>query len=164
MKNTEIKRTLIQFYNKHAFTHRYILGFRYKGNIYFVEVTGNELVFVTSLDKASRGAGYALRFKPNREIKEHLLALGAEVLCSELYFDETVEASKYNKGEVFEKMITELNGQEWEKDNVPFTEDGDLTVDGVAYQLKFEKATFINEKQMMRMREGRQPSLTSPQR
>ena len=45
-------------------------------------------------------------------------------------------------------------GQIWEKDNVPFTDDGDLTVDGIAYQLKFEKATFINEKQMMRMQEA----------
>ena len=45
-----------------------------------------------------------------------------------------------------------MNGQEWTKDNVPFTEDGDLTVDGVAYQLKFEKATFITEGQMMRMK------------
>lgn len=58
--------------------------------------------------------------------------------------------SKYNRGEIFEKMVTELNGQEWEKDNVPFTDDGDLTVDGIAYQIKFEKATFTSEKQLAR--------------
>ena len=80
------------------------------------------------------------------------MSLGAEVLCSEEFFDELKKMSKYNFGELFEKLITELNGQEWEKDNVPFTEDGDLTVDGIAYQIKYEKATFINEKQMMRMR------------
>ena len=66
-------------------------------------------------------------------------------------FDETVTATKYNKGEVFEKMVTEGYGQAWEKDNVPFTKDGDLTVDGVAYQIKFEKATFTNEKSLMKM-------------
>ena len=83
------------------------------------------------------------------------MSLGAQVLCSEEFFNDLVAMSKYNRGEVFEKLVTELNGQEWEKDNVLFTEDGDLTVDGTAYQLKFEKATFINEAQMVRMSEGR---------
>lgn len=151
MKNNDIKRTLIQFYNKHAFTHNYILGFRMNGNIYYVIVDAKELDFVTKLDKASRGAGYSLRFKPNKAQKNYLMSLGAEVLCSEEFFDGLCEMSKYNKGEIFEKLVTEMNGQTWVKDNVPFTEDGDLTVDGVAYQLKFEKATFITEAQMMRM-------------
>lgn len=151
MKNNEIKAMLTAFYNKHAFTHNYILGFRLNGSIYYVVVTAKELDFVTKLDKASRGAGYSLRFKPNKAQKNYLMSLGAEVLCSEEFFNELKKMSKYNFGELFEKLITELNGQEWTKDNVPFTEDGDLTVNGVAYQLKFEKATFITEAQMMRM-------------
>ena len=152
MSRNEIKRTLVQFYNRHAFTHRYILGFIFNGSVYYVTVDGSDLDLVTILDKASRGAGFALRFKPNKTVKTYLLSLGAQVLCSEEFFNDLVAMSKYNKGEIFEKLVTELNGQEWEKDNVPFTEDGDLTVDGIAYQLKFEKATFINEAQMMRMR------------
>ena len=151
MKNNEIKRTLILFYNKHAFTHNYILGFRMNGNIYYVIVDAKELDFVTKLDKAGRGAGYSLRYKPNKAQKNYLMSLGAEVLCSEEFFDGLKTMSKYNFGELFEKLVTEMNGQTWVKDNVPFTEDGDLTVDGVAYQLKFEKATFITEAQMMRM-------------
>ena len=74
------------------------------------------------------------------------------VLCSTEYFEATVKASKYNKGEILEKMVTEYFGQTWTKDNVPYTEDGDITVDGIKYQIKFEKATFINEGQMIRMR------------
>ena len=151
MTKNEIKRTILAFYNKHAFTHNYILGFRLNKMIYFVVVDAKELDFVTKLDKASRGAGYSLRFKPTKAQKNYLMSLGAEVLCSEEMFDELKKMSKYNFGELFEKLITEMNGQEWTKDNVPFTEDGDLTVDRVAYQLKFEKATFITEAQMMRM-------------
>ena len=154
MKNNEIKRTVLSFYNKHSFTHLYILGFRFNKNIYFVIVSDKELDFVTKLDKASRGAGYSLRFKPTKAQKNFLMSLGAEVLCSEEFFNELKTMSKYNFGELFEKLITELNGQEWTKDNVPFTEDGDLTVNGVAYQIKFEKATFISEAQMMRMSRG----------
>ena len=75
--------------------------------------------------------------KPYREAKP---------LCSEAYFNDMVESCKYNRGEVFEKLVTEHFGQVWTKDNLPFTEGGDLTVDGVAYQLKYQKATFCNEK------------------
>lgn len=149
--NATLKNMMIRFYNGKSYTHNYIFGFRFGGNVWFVIVTAELLPELLKLDKASRGAGYALRFKPNKEQKTLLMSYGAKVLCSEKYFDELTAESKYNKGEIFEKLVTELNGQEWEKDNVPFTEDGDLTVDGIAYQIKFEKASFINEKQMHKM-------------
>lgn len=152
--NIALKAKMVEFYNRYAFTHNYIFGFRFNGNIWLVKVSSEILERVLTLDKASRGAGYALRFKPNRAVKTQLLAHGATLICSEKLFDELCASSKYNKGEIFEKLVTEMFGQTWEKDNVPFTEDGDLTVDGIAYQLKFEKATFINEKQMMRMQEA----------
>ena len=88
----------------------------------------------------------------NNKIKELLLAEGAELICSAEMFKTLVSESKYNKGEIFEKLVTEWFGQTWTKDNVPFTEDGDLTVDGVAYQIKFEQATFLTEAQMLRLR------------
>lgn len=72
-------------------------------------------------------------------------------LCSVEDMANMVESSIYNKGEIVEKLITEKFGQTWEKDNISFTKDGDLTVNGIAYQIKYEKATFINEKQMVRM-------------
>lgn len=152
MKNNEVKRNLLNWYNKCAFTHLYKLGFRFDGCVWVVDVTADMLDFVTKLDKASRGAGYSLRFKPNKAQKQFLLEQGATVVCSEVYFDELKAMSKYNAGELFEKLITESFGQTWVKDNIPFTKDGDLTVNGIAYQLKFEKATFINEAQMMRMK------------
>lgn len=142
---------MVTFYNTKAYTHYYIFGFTFKGNVYMVKTDSHVLNMILRLDKASRGAGYALRFKPNNKIKVLLLGLGAKVLCSVDYFNELCNESKYNKGEIFEKLVTEYYGQTWEKDNVPFTKDGDLTVDGIAYQIKYEKATFINEAQMDRM-------------
>ena len=145
MTNTSLFQSLINRYNAVAFTHEYIWGFEYKGNIYMAITDKSMMPFVCTLDKASRGAGYALRFCPNAQQKLALLPK-AQLLCSFRYFTETVTASKYNKGEIFEKMVTEFFGQTWEKDNVPFTEDGDITVEGIAYQIKFQKATFCNEK------------------
>lgn len=147
MKNIALFKNMIDRYEAVAYTHEYIWGFEYKGNIYMTVTDGTVLPFVTCLDKASRGAGYALRFKPTVAQKLVLLT-GAQVLCSKAYFEETVAASKYNSGEIFEKMVTEFFGQVWTKDNVPFTEDGDITVNGIAYQIKFQKASFCNERSL----------------
>lgn len=143
--NTALFINLIDRYNAVAYTHQYIWGFEYKGNIYMAITDKSMMPFICTLDKASRGAGYALRFCPNAQQKLALLPQ-AQLLCSSRFFTETVSASKYNKGEIFEKMVTEKFGQAWEKDNVPFTKGGDITVDGIAYQIKFQKATFCNEK------------------
>lgn len=147
----ELFEMMISRYNKLSYTHNYIYGFVFQNMVYMVETTSEIMPYVLKLDKASRGAGYALRFKPNKAQKALLLSKGAQLICSKEFFEQIVTNSKYNRGEIFEKMITELYGQVWEKDNVPFTEDGDLTVNGKAFQIKFEKATFINEKQLARM-------------
>ena len=147
MTNSALFFDMIRKYNKHSFTHKYIFGFSYKGNVYMAHADGDMLSALLMLDKASRGAGYALRFKPNNAIKVALLT-SATLICSKAYFEETVADSIYNRGEIFEKMVTEHFGQIWVKDNVPFTEDGDVTVDGIAYQIKYEKATFCTEKSL----------------
>lgn len=151
MTNTALFEAMIDRYNELSYTHTYMLGFEYRSNIYMAIVDREILPYVLKLDKASRGAGYALRFKPNMAQKTLLMSKGVQLICSKKFFEDSVANSKYNRGEIFEKMVTELYGQVWEKDNIPFTEDGDLTVNGIAYQIKFQKATFTNEKQLARM-------------
>ena len=143
--NTALFANMINRYNKIAYTHNYIWGFTYKNNVYMAITTSDMMPIVCTLDKASRGCGFALRFKPTTSQKIALMT-GAHVLCSEKYFEEIVASTKYNRGEVFEKMVTEYFGQVWEKDNIPFTKAGDIEVDGIAYQIKYQKATFCNEK------------------
>lgn len=145
MTNEVIKKMLQDGYNAVAFTDNYILGWVLDHVVYMAICDRNMVDRVTCLDKASRGQGYALRFKPNRSQKMLLMA-GAVAICSEKLFNEMVTNSQYNRGEIFEKLVTEYAGQEWVKDNVPFTKAGDIEWNGVAYQIKFEKATFTNEK------------------
>lgn len=147
MENLALKMEMITNYHKISFTDRYILGFRYKHNIYACTCDAAMVNQVICLDKASRGQGYAIRFKPTVAQCLYMLPF-SELLCSEKFFDEQVAESKYNNGEIFEKMITEMNGQIWEKDDVPFTEAGDIKINGLAYQIKFTKATFTNEKSL----------------
>ena len=151
MTNTALFEKMINRYNELSYTHNYIYGFYFQNVVYMVEATADLMPYILKLDKASRGAGYSLRFCPNRNQKAFLLSKGAYPLCSKDFFETSVRESKYNKGEVFEKMVTEYFGQVWEKDNIPFIDDGDLTINGIAYQIKFEKGTFINEKTLARM-------------
>lgn len=149
--NIALFKKMIDRYNELSYTHDYIFGFAYQKNIYMVETTAEILPHILKLDKASRGQGMSLRFCPNKVQKSLLLSLGATLLCSETFFKESVAESKYNKGEIFEKMVTEFFGQTWEKDNLKFTEGGDLDAYGVSYQIKFERATFTNEKTLAGM-------------
>lgn len=137
---------LIARYNSIAFTHNYIMGFAYKGNIYAAKTVG--LSFGIKLDRASskNGGGYCLRYQPTKAEKEALVESGqAELICSKEWFDGFHACSSYNKGEDFERIITERAGQEWEKDNVPFFKGADLTTEEASYSIKFEKATICTE-------------------
>ena len=148
MTNTALFEQMFGTYARKAFTDKYIMGFTFKGNVYYAHMNEMEVKAVMTLDRASRGAGFSLRFKPNTTQKIFMLQF-AKVLCSVEFFNAEFKACKYNRGEVFEKLMTEFYGQTWIKDSVPFTEAGDIEIDGVAYQIKYEAATFASEKTLM---------------
>lgn len=152
MTNEIIKKMLQDDYNSVAYTDQYIMVYTYKKTVYFTIADRHMVDRVTCLDRASRGAGFSLRFKPNAEQKLLLMSTNCTPLCSSKLFDETVSSSSYNRGEIAEKLVTEYFGQEWEKDNMPFTEAGDIEINGIAYQIKYEKATFTNEKSLASLR------------
>lgn len=147
MKNIALYKELINGYEKVAYTDNYIWGFTYNGNVYMAITKSHYIETVCKLDRASRGAGYSLRFKPTKAQKEALITK-ASILCSEKFFNEEFQSTKYNRGETFERLVTEAYGQEWEKDSVPFTKGGDLEVNGKAYQIKYQGATFCTEKSL----------------
>jgi hypothetical protein len=155
MTNANIMHNLLSFYTRRAYTDNYVFGFVAHNMVYAVSIQHADdiLPFIMKLDKASRGQGFSLRFKPDKAQKTLLLSKGATPVCSEQMFDNMVADSKYNRGEIFEKLVTEqMFGQVWEKDNVPYTDGGDVEEsNGRAWQVKFEKATFTNEKSMLNM-------------
>ena len=146
MTNTTLFMNMIDRYNTLAYTHHYLFGFVLKHVVYVAEADETILPYIAVLDKASskNGGGLTLKFHPTTAQKMLLMA-NARPLCSEEFFMAQVRNSKYNKGDIFEKMLTEKAGQVWTKDHVRFDMDGDLTVDGIAYQIKFDKATFASE-------------------
>lgn len=150
MKNATIFYSMVSAYIKASYAHNYIFGYTYKGNVYMTIAPADIMPTVCTQDIASRGGGYSVRFKPNKRQKEILMTTyPTTLICSETYFNEQHNSLKYNKGEIFEKLVTEYYNQEWNKDNVPFTKDGDITINNVAYQIKYEKGTFCNEKSLV---------------
>lgn len=145
MKNA-ILIFLIARYESKAYTHTYIFGFIYKGNVYAVVCNG--LAFGIKLDRSSPKNGNCniIRYSPTEAEKQAIIDSGrAEFICTEKDFLDMVASCKYNRGEVFEKIMTERTGQVWVKDKVPFYEGADLTVGNVAYSIKFQKATICTE-------------------
>ena len=153
MENVMLLNAFINAYNNAASTHNYIFGFEFQGNIYATFTDSSVLPFILKLDKASskNGGGYSLRFQPNRKQKFLLLSLNSKIVCSADFFNNECKNSKYNKGEIFEKLLTEKYQQEWKKDNTSFTIDGDLTINEISYQIKFYKGTFMNEREFVKM-------------
>lgn len=150
MINEVMRHKMIQFYKDTAFTHHYIFGYTYKKTVYMTVVDTDILGEIIMLDKAGHNEGVAIKFKPTTAQKLMLMSINAEPICTQEFLENEFRNSKYNRGEIFEKIITEKFGQTWVKDNIPYTVDGDITIDGIAYQIKFQKATFLTEKGMIK--------------
>ena len=140
-------------YNNYAYTHHYIIGCTYHKKVYFAFKEWNELDASIVLETASKNEGSCIKFRPSAAQKA-AIACDACELCDEADFEAMFKASKYNRGEIFEELIFERYGQSWNKDAVPFTDAGDIVIDGVHYQIKFQKARFCTEKQIRRLEEG----------
>jgi len=140
MNRDEMLRT----YNAHSAADAYVLGFAFHGELFAIELP--ELPdAVLKLDHASskRGGQAKIRVRVAKAEKLALIAMGAAVIGKV----EDLEADPhYNRGENFERIVTELNGQRWTKDSVPFWVAGDLSLNGRELQIKLDGAELTNEK------------------
>lgn len=140
MNRDEMLRT----YNAHSAADAYVLGFAFHGELFAIELP--ELPdAVLKLDHASskRGGQAKIRVRVAKAEKLALIAMGAAVIGKV----EDLEADPHhNRGENFERIVTELNGQRWTKDSVPFWVAGDLNLNGRELQIKLDGAELTNEK------------------
>lgn len=135
-------------YETLAFTHNYIYGFTYRHNVYFTFETGltaDACTFDTA--SSANGGGQVLRFRPTAKNKKTWLE-NATMLCSEAEWDAYVKANKHgkqkNRGIAFERILSERYGvTEWAPNNDTFDTAPDMVINGVGYQLKFERAQII---------------------
>ena len=154
MENINVKAYLTAEYNTLAATHSYIFGYAIKGMVYAARVMDARdiLPYIVNLDRASskNGGTYSIKYKPNMEKIAIIMAHACEIrpICSVDYMEQTFANSPLNRGQIFEDMVI----KEWKAKpvggkNAKFTDCGDMmTADGIQYQVKFNKATFTDEK------------------
>ena len=138
---------LITLYAARSAAHAYILGFVFSGNLYRVTLTFTELTAYIRQSRTSSAKGGALqaRIRVNAKQAAELVESGKAILMGGAEMLET--ADKWNKGERFERIITEtLTGKEWHKDSVPFWKAGDIELNGEQIQVKLNEAELTNEK------------------
>ena len=138
---------MIRNYRKYSAAEGYILGFVYNKMLYFVELE-EIMPRYLKVEEASRNQGDNLRIRLKKAHKENLMKKNPICLGSA----DLLTESKYNKGEIFEKLVTEYFGQTWEKDTIPFWVQGDININGKEIQIKFENAGLMNTKQIIKLK------------
>ena len=143
------KETMIKNYRKFSAADSYILGFEYKHNIYYIMV--NEIApryMQVERESSKKGGAQKLQLRLHKAHKEELLRKGATLIGS-----EEILIGKYNKGVEFERIISEMNGQEFRgKENVGFWVEGDLEIGGKQVQIKLNGAQIVVETTLERLK------------
>ena len=152
--NTSIIINIISRLSVVEYTHNYINGFVFNGLVYYYETIGMNTEYL-KLEKLPNGY-HTVKYRPNNTNKKDLINSGiCKVLCTESLFNEMVKNSKYNKGEIFEKLLTEKFGLEWKKDNIRVDKGADIETEEKSYSVKFEKARVIDENVLINIECGK---------
>ena len=136
-------------YNKNSAAHVYFFGFIVAGLLYVVTgMTFDELSAYFKNDRAatSHGGFRKVRIKANSADLKALLPKAMLLGSAEMLND-----SHWNKGEMFEKIITEtFTTEKWVKDSTPFFLAGDAVINGENVQIKLNGAELTNERILTR--------------
>lgn len=140
---------MTETYNKNSAAHTYYFGFVLAGLLYVVAgMTFDEIAAYFKMDRASTAKGGFLKIR----IRATSADLKALVPVATLLGSADLLANDHwNKGEMFEKVITErYTATEWVKDSVPFFKAGDAEINGEQVQIKLNGAELTNEKILKR--------------
>lgn len=133
-------------------THTEIV-FVYNKMVYAIKLK-NITVEMVTLGTNSTG-GLQLRLNISKAQKQQWLISGkARKIVEEEKFLEEVKASKYNKGEIAEKIMTERRGMVWTKDNVRYDKAGDVDLKRDRIQIKFQNASLTRASTIVRVVSG----------
>lgn len=143
---------MLETYNAHAGAHVYLLGFVRKAKVYYFTTDFAELTSYTrhSTTSSHRGGCNQIRIYIRSSVIDELLESGrAQYLCDDSIFEAQ---DSYNRGDHFERAVKELlTGEEWHKNKDPFWTGGDVRINGVEVQVKFNSAELTNENTLQRM-------------
>lgn len=133
-------------YNEKKATNIYLLGFKFKGNVYYgffneiLDCWCNYSDTVNHEDKA-------IKFQPQTSKHKKNMVKEMNFLMTEKEFEKEVKSSKYNRGDIFEKIMFEkfIGKGTWIKNSVPFDKGSDIEFSGMRISVKFDDATICTK-------------------
>lgn len=137
-------KTMIEKYEVYSKANSYIIGFERKGNLYAVKMSFSELKNSVRYTVSSRGAEQ-IRVYVTSEQRKAYIANGKAIVIGTA--DMLIADSKHNKGDNFERIVSESYGIAWTgKNSVPFWVAGDVNVNGEEIQIKLQGAELTNSR------------------
>ena len=137
-------------YERFTAAEGYAIGFHVGNDVYCAMLDRIPRRYTKIQKECSKaGGGYGLYISvKSKKAKKELLKKA--ILVGTL---SDITDDKYNKGVMFEKLVYEMNGQAFRgKDNVRFTEAGDITIDGKEIQVKYEHARICYDKTLTKLK------------
>ena len=138
-------------YERFTAAEGYAIGFHIGDDVYCVMLDTIPRRFTRVQKECKRaGGGYGLYINVRtKKAKNELIKKAVKVgTMADL-------KGQYNRGVMFEKLIYEINGQAFRgKDNVRFTEGGDIVIDGKEIQVKYEHARICYDKTLKKLKKG----------
>ena len=160
------KETMIRNYRKFSAADAYILGFEYKKHVYAIAVDEIKPRWMDVEREASgKGGKRKLQLRLHAADIQLFLRKGAKPVCS---IEDFLEAKndqrcKNNRGVAFECVYSETHGIPFRgKERIGFWHDGDLTLDGISYQLKINGAQIVVENTLETLKEFKRLGVTPP--
>lgn len=143
----------MRHYYDTAATHNYIMGVEHAGRVtaYAVHLDYEGLCFLFSDKPCQAKRQVVVKYRSSKAKRDYLASHASQVydLCTieELKSSCRVRTNRYGKeytencGECFEWLMAKLlGGIQNDKSNLCYTDGGDITVNGIAYQVKYERA------------------------
>jgi hypothetical protein len=148
------KQTMIRQYRRFSGADGYVVGFRYKKNVYIIVV--DKLMprwLIESYESGSHEPKLQMSLKAKH--KKQLIDKGAEFLMTEEAFEKELARwnaerkangqKTVNRGHLLERLVNEQMGTvAYRVDTEKFSKCGDVrTADGRELQVKFENAQIV---------------------
>lgn len=148
------KETMIRQYRRFSGADGYVIGFRYRKNVYIIIV---DKLMPRWLIEAYESGSHApkLQMSLKADHKRQLINKGAELLMTEKAFEEELikwnaerkanGQKTVNRGHLLERLVNERMGTvDYRVDTEKFSKCGDVrTADGRELQVKFENAQIV---------------------
>lgn len=145
------KTTFLKHYRNHSAAEGYIFGIERNEMLYIaIEEELMPRYCAVSYESKTHEEKLVCRLKAkdkDRMIKTAICLGNAE----ELFASTGIK----NKGVALEKLVFEYFGQEFRgKDNIGFWVQGDINIDGVEYQIKFQTSSVVNITTLQKLNKG----------